>query len=222
MDDWVVTSVASPELLPNVGEPQWAIVLSFIARLVEALAWPGLLAVLVVIFYKHIIRVLQNLKSFKWGDAEATFGTELQEAREKAKGIEPVEQQIAAANEPRFKQLVEMAATSPTGAIIEAWKNVMDSIISLIQRSMIAPSTSTTTNAVSLINLLKKYSLLPPQEMAVLQDLRVLRNKAAHSNDGDISVDQARQYVMLADKLTDVMDAIAVNGTPDDGNQGGI
>ncbi|NIZ61840.1 hypothetical protein DL239_12740 [Sedimentitalea sp. CY04] len=45
--------------------------LDFLARLIEAAAWPGALVITALIFRKEIRDIAGNLRSLKWGDKEA-------------------------------------------------------------------------------------------------------------------------------------------------------
>lgn len=200
----IVTTIPSPQLAAE--QSPW---FDFIATMTQALAWPLLLLIVFFLLRNHIVAALKNMKTFKWGDAEATFDSGLREAKQTANTVEPPPEDAPAAPAARVVQLTEMAVTSPTGAIIEAWKGIMESMAYLLQRSFIAPPTSTRTNAISLINLIKQHGLLPSQEMNLLMDLRGLRNEAAHGGDG-ITVAQAQDYVRLADRLINAMDAITV------------
>lgn len=201
----IVTTIPSPQLATE--QSPW---FDFIAAMTQALAWPLLLLIAFLLLRNHIVAALKNMKTFKWGDAEATFDSGLREAKQTASTVEPPPEDAPAAPAARVVQLTEMAVTSPTGAIIEAWKGIMESMLDLLQRSLIAPPSSARTNAISLINLIRQHGLLPSQEMNLLMDLRGLRNEAAHGGAG-ITVAQAQDYVRLADRL---INAIAVVDAP--------
>lgn len=214
--DEIVDTAAIPLLVyPQTGTPWWETGLDFIASLAGSLAWPIVVLIVLLAFKEQLINALKNIRSFKFGDAEAVFGTELKEANEKAKAIETPTEQTAQTNAGRTAQLVDMAVVSPTGAIVEAWKDVLDAMTEVLQRATIViPDRPAPANALNLINHFKKYGLLPKAELDVLNDLRTLRNRAAHISDDTITTAQAQNYVRLADRVIDVMNSITVVPAP--------
>ncbi len=202
----MVTAVPSPELTLT-SPPHWTHVLDFIASITGSLAWPlGLLMGLLVL-REPLIAALSNIKSLRWGDAEATFDHGLREAKESARAIE-AESEGVVQPEP-VAGLEKVAETSPTGAIVDSWNAVLEAVEQLIQRSAIAPPTTSRTSAASLISMIAQYGLLPPQELHLLQELRALRNRAVHSSPQVITVRQAQEYVVLARRLIGALDAIS-------------
>lgn len=57
----------------------------------------------------------------------------------------------------------------------------------------------------NLFQYLSVRNLLPQDELDMFNELRILRNKAVHGGDETVTVDGARKYVNLADKLTDII-----------------
>lgn len=178
--------------------------LEFIARLMEAFAWPAVAIIFMVLFRGKLASVASNLRTFKWGDAEATFGEELRSAAENAKAIEPAPAPVAEDNRQRLSQLIEMAAISPTGAIIGAWKDMESAAWKLIEE-VSSPGETVSKGKLNLFQYLSVRNLLPSAELEMFNELRVLRNKAVHGGDESVTVDDARKYVRLADKLTDII-----------------
>lgn len=202
--DGIVEAVASPILVyPTNDISLW---LDFWSNLASSLAWPAVTLTLVLLFRANILFAFKNLKSLKWGDKEANFQTTLNEAEVTAMSFDPVEVEVAERNKARLVELVDTAAISPVGAIISAWKDVDATARSLLAKAGVSNRYRAPTPS-RLVSILAKSELLPQSELKMLDELRVLRNQAAHATDNEISVEQARRYVRLADRLVDFMNA---------------
>lgn len=179
--------------------------LDFVASLAASLAWPLIFLALALLFRPHITSALKQLRSLKWGDAEAVFEAELKGAVEASKAIHPPEAAVAEQNNDRLLKLIELAAASPSGAILEAWKDIENAVEAFVQQAGIPPPPNTRSSPQTWSRLFVQHRLLPTAETNMYEELRSLRNRAVHSRDEDITVDQARQYVRLADRFVDVL-----------------
>ena len=183
--------------------------LDFFANITASLAWPIVVLVIALKYRTHIVATLNNLKSVRFGGAEATFDRDLQQATEKAKALEPSSSEIEQANQDRTNELVKMSATSPSGAIIEAWKDVEQAAREMVESSGLPLNNLPSRPYYSLQVFLSKNALLPKAEIETFRELRMIRNRAAHPSEHDVTVDQARRYVLLADRLVDAIKTLA-------------
>ena len=213
MNNEVVDAVASPALWP---EPDylnpW---LDFAASAIGSISWPLLIVGLALLFRKPIVKLIGRIKSAEAGGAKLEFGEEVQDLADNAQRIEPADPEVSKANDPRLQELITMATASPTGAIVEAWKDVEAAARLLINRAKnhvtIATSASYNENmkrsvtALNTSRMLMNLGLLPPAEMNTYEELRTLRNKVAHETDQQVTPLSAAQYVRVADQLVDVI-----------------
>lgn len=213
MDTEIVDSIPSPTIWP---EPDylnpW---LDFFASAIGSVAWPVLVISLALLFRKPIIKLIGRMKSMEAAGAKAEFNEEVQDLADKAQKMEPADPEVAKANDPRLQELLTAATASPTGAIVEAWKDVDASARRLVERAMsampgvVAANYHETAlrrpNTLNTHRLLRQYGLLPPAEMSTYEELRVLRNKVAHETDQQVTPLAAAQYVRVADQLIDVI-----------------
>ena len=135
---------------------------------------------------------------------------ELNKATERAKAIEEPDPQTAKENNERVSELLDMAAASPTGAIIEAWKDIEQNARDLAEGSGLPLSSNPARPYFNLQNFLSENNLLPKAEIHTFRELRMIRNCAAHSSDSEITMDQAKRYVSLADRLIDAIRTSAI------------
>jgi hypothetical protein len=219
MENEIVDAIFSPILVAPAeaaaGTSWYEVLATFIASITGSLAWPVVLVILVFMFKEHIIKALKNLKSFKWGDAEAIFDT-VKAATEEAKAIDPVDTDVANANNEEFNALLEAAKHSPTGAIVDAWKMIDSLARQVVDNEMVRNKgvaagvnagrlAERPVSAMTTFRILANSNLLPGAELKILDYLREVRNRAAHVSDADIDVRTAEQYVRLADKLMDAL-----------------
>lgn len=103
-----------------------------------------------------------------------------------------------------------MAAVSPTGAIIEAWKEVEHAARKLAESSGLMLQNNSSRPYFNLQRALERDEQLPKAEIQTYRELRLIRNRAAHLREDQVTVEQARQYIRLADRLVDAMNTLVV------------
>ena len=205
------TEIENQEALAPAGiETELEVILDFIANIVASLAWPVIVLVIALSFRSHIVAAFNNLKSISYGGAKAVFEKELNKATERAKAIEEPDSQTAKENNERVGELLNMAAASPTGAIIEAWKDIEQNARDVAEGSGLPLGGNPARPYFNLQKFLSDNDLLPKAEINTFRELRMIRNRAAHSSDFEITVDQARRYVSLADRLIDAIKTSAI------------
>lgn len=192
----------------EISSPSWDALLDFFQNIVASTTWPLVTLVIALVYRKSILSALGKLKSLKIGDAEATFDREIKEVTESAKSLEPAPQNIAEINNQRILELIDMAAVSPTGAIVEAWKDIDKTAHVLAESSGLPLSSNKKRPYFNIQDFLDKNNLLPKAEIDTYRNLRMIRNRAAHSTDEEVTVQQARQYVRVADRLVDAMNTL--------------
>ncbi len=71
------------------------------------------------------------------------------------------------------------------------------------------------------VELIRQHNLLPPEAVSLLNDLRALRNVAVHPRDEGPppTAEQAREFVLLSQRLVQALDANAARPLPEDGSR---
>ena len=105
------------------------------------------------------------------------------------------------------QRLEELAAVSPRAAVVEAWREVERASLEAIERFKLAESPRSLNVMVSAYALLVNRGLLSEEMKALFDQLRTLRNRAAHGVDTSVSFSDAVEYVRLAAKLAAYLDA---------------
>jgi hypothetical protein len=176
-------------------------VLTFVAAIVKALAWPVAAIVIAVLFRKQLRALLERIRKGKIGPAEFEFEQEVKELVEQT----PAPLQLPT---PTAAPTVSLATNNPRAAILEAWLRVESSAHRLSYYSGSTPP-STSRNTTNILRSLGKTGLLSSDDIALFNDLRGLRNQAVHDVDFRPSPDSAIQYVQLADGLQDRLNRAA-------------
>lgn len=174
-------------------------------KLVEALAWPAAAIWLSFIFRSEIRKLLGRVSSLKYKDLEANFEKGLVAAEEEAKKALPEKAKIISGDEEpiyppphdsRYEQLLRIAEESPRAALLEAWVEVETSLSETAERFNINNSRRVPARKVviGLIDTGKFAKTIFP----LFEDLRVLRNEAAHAPQFVPTERQTKRYLQMA------------------------
>lgn len=181
--------------------------LTFISKITEALAWPLATVVILIALRKHLARLIPLLKRVKAGPLEAEFERELRDLRkEAAEELPPVTEAVAL--DPLDERLQKLAEINPRSAILEAWQQVeaaarKRSIELGIQT--IDPERRPRFDA---YRELARAKILNLEGLSIYQDLRALRNQAAHVDEFNPTKAAALDYIALSKRLI-----TQINGT---------
>lgn len=180
--------------------------LAFVASVISSLAWPMTTVVALILMRKQLIELIPGIRRLKYKDFEVDFGEKLQKIEESVRTIETpqsAKMQLPADVQPEplpqtqeelFNRLVGL---SPNAAILESWRNVERTLDFYFDfRGIERPRSAQTIGG-----HLDHDPNFPPQLVAAYQELRLLRNRAAHSTE-DLTAAHAKQFSALADKLT--------------------
>lgn len=181
-------------------------ILAFIASIINSLAWPVTALIALFLLRKQLMELIPGVRRLKWKDFEIDFGKELQKVEETVRTVKvppPTKMQLPADIQPaplpktQDELLERLAALSPNAAILESWRNVERTLDFYFKSRGIERPQSAQTIA----GHLDYDSNFPPQLVAAYQELRFLRNRAAHSRE-DLTAEHAKKFSAIADKLT--------------------
>ncbi|SRR5712691_11611465 len=181
-------------------------VLTFIVEIVKASAWP-LAALFIALQFRDQLRaLLARLKKGKVGPAEFEFEETVKTLKEEAAALPPgpVTAGVGAST-------VSLASSDPRAAIMNAWLEVETALARLAQTKGQVPL-SLPRSPVQAIRAVQKAQLIEPHHIALFNDLRGLRNQAAHELDFNPSTESVLTYVRLAKELSGVLDKAAEKG----------
>jgi hypothetical protein len=172
--------------------------LTFIAKIVEVIAWPLVVAWTLYLIRPHISKVLGYLRKIKIKDFEAEFGEGIRDARSEAEeaGLRPSKQNKVT-DDNNFMML---ATQFPALAIIESFKSLETVLNDMAQ----SPEFSSLTHSpYQIVGYLAQQGRIDKHTLSVYDRLRRLRNMAAHAKEIDVSPGEVIEFRELAVRLAD-------------------
>ena len=180
--------------------------LTFISNTIgQVISWPMAIIGVALLFHGPLSERLKDVKKIKTKYFEADFGETLEKVADQ---ITSAEAQIPTQQPPPRIEVEPMPKTHgellerltelmPNAAILESWRNVERTLdLYFVSRGIEKPKSGQ-----SILGHLDYDPNFPPQLVSAYQELRVLRNLAAHSND-NVSANQAHEFFALAARLT--------------------
>ena len=152
----------------------------------------------------QLIELIPQLKKLKYKELEMEFDHELetlskksQESRARVKVETPKEEE----DDYYLQRVKEL---SPRAAIMESWLSLESTAITTAQHFKITPEKKRINFHMAVKSLLKS-NVLTDQDVANINDLRALRNKAAHEIDFPITEDEAAKFMEIARDQADII-----------------
>ena len=177
-------------------------ILTFVSELVSALSWPLLILSLVWLLQKPLGNLIPFVDRVKYRDFEMQFARQIQTVKEEV----PVELKVGEEHIEEANKYIEIAETSPRAAISEAWRRIELTVIAKLKHLL--PDEEEKSGKLSVRYIEYSGALIPSAER-LLHDLYHLRNQAIHSPNFAISLDDALEYIHLANVLVKQIDAIS-------------
>ncbi|MGH6726851.1 MAG: DUF4145 domain-containing protein [Pseudolabrys sp.] len=168
-----------------------------IIQSVVSLAWPLAFVAAVWLFREKIAELLPRFRA-KYKDLELSF--RLDQAEKEAAALPPApastEAMPTAEERSKFDQIAEI---SPRAAILEVRSGIEEAVRSLaLNTKLLTPRVQ---SFLGLTRLLRSREVIDSQTSALLDDLRVVGNNAAHNPISEFTKEEALRYRKLADQV---------------------
>ena len=197
--------------------------LDFISSVIASLAWPVVTLIAVLVLRQPLARLLPTLRRAKYKGFDLEFGErldELEERADEARLPEPVEPPAWVHESPddwTFGDYIErLAPVSPRVAITEAWRHVELALKDAGARIGQPKS----QHLARVARELQSAGRLSRDAVSLVDDLRGLRNRAAHAREFDLEPEQALEFARLAERLIASINLDAAVGGDGEGNGG--
>ncbi|HPO12998.1 MAG TPA: DUF4145 domain-containing protein [Candidatus Hydrogenedentes bacterium] len=176
-------------------------ILTFVTEMVKSLAWPIASIAIILLLRRSLLTLIPNLKRLQYKEFAAEFDRDLKKADEQVAEINPppvreAEETPMGIPEPAAQKYRRLADASPKAAIIEAWRDVE---VALLDAAGVRDSEATLPRV---LDKLFREGKLDTGEKHFLEYMRMIRNKAAHATDLDLTADQAYRYAILTTQMT--------------------
>jgi hypothetical protein len=168
---------------------------SFI-NLVDIVAWP--LTLLIILYYlkDSLPGLFRRVTSLEVGSIKAEFDTGLKELGEIAET--PSAHRKNYLYDSKATQLQNLAKISPSGAVIDAWREVeLASISAALHNNLETRGPKGRVSGNAAVKSLTEAGVIDDKMAAIYQRLKNLRNSAVHDQ-GQISSAQAGEYGLVA------------------------
>lgn len=194
--------------------------LTFIVRIVEAIAWPVAVGLIFWALRGNIGGLIGKIRRFKWKDTEVAFSEELDRAEA---DLAPVALLPPVESSPELEKIAAEAQLPPTYIVQQAWLRVERAIDAatkdhakpsetsadrlrvkrVIDKAIKDRAISSETSAGRLLNNARRLLdlELSPEDGNLLKQLGTLRNEAVRSPEPNITVTDALRYKDLAEAL---------------------
>lgn len=174
--------------------------LTFIAEIIKAVAWPIAAIVLAVLYRASIVKLLERVKSAKGPGFEAEFGEQLSQIQREADEADlPPATTTPVASDDR----------PPPTRVFESWQSLEMLLNELYLKAKGSPPRTYSDLRGFFYELVDK-GRLQPQVKSIYNRLRIIRNRAVHPQAGDtpISEVEAKEYADLTARLVEELKAV--------------
>ncbi|MFL6586670.1 MAG: hypothetical protein ACJ8GV_07255 [Luteimonas sp.] len=144
-----------------------------------------------LIFRSEVRALLGRIRKGKVGSAEIEFAEEVRELTVEAARALPAPPAPSSAT-------ISLSATNPRAAILEAWLHLE----AVARKAAFGVNEFAGRTAISTGHTLAKSGLLNPEEVAIFDQLRSLRNQATHDPEFSPKPESVLEYTQLAGALS--------------------
>ena len=180
--------------------------LTFLSAVIKALAWPSAVIIAVFVLKSSLGDLLRSLGSrlekAKGAGIELTFGKAIDEVEETLPVVK-VDEVSAPISPKKIEAVSELSQLPPAYIVSQAWLRLEQTIRDAVETpTTISPHTRRSSYRVmDALNLARSQELINSDELPAVEQLRALRNQAAHSVDPGITLTDALRYHDIANAL---------------------
>lgn len=178
--------------------------LSFIAKIIESLAWPASVVIVVAMLKEGIVNLLPKLRQLKYKDLQLEFD----------ESVRKIETQAEAANLPLLEtttgheqlrkdkeSLFNLAQSYPRAALFEAWVKLEVAIGQGLRNAQVITDGEKRTAKYQPFEGAKVLFAEHPKQFQYFGTLRNLRNKVAHGEVDAITINSACAFIEMSFRL---------------------
>ena len=180
---------------------------TFIAEIVNSVAWPLVVIFIVYQLKDRIAELLPRLKKLKHKDTELEFEERLNDLANESN----IQQDNSIKKTPEFNEqfnfLLKLAEISPRSAVIESFRILEIKAAKTIARTYEGWEKKKIINPIEIQKLLKN-KILDSHQFHQYCELRHLRNQAAHIDDYNLKGMHVEAYIDIALSLVNYLENI--------------
>ena len=177
--------------------------MELVVNLIVGIAWPVAVVWIAYVFKGELKSLLRRVSQLKYKDLEAQFGAGLALAESEVSSLQAAP---PAAPRPellsKLESLRRISDVSPRAAILEAWVLVEDAAG---RSGFVQGASIPRINPHLYVEELVRLGKLPAGNDSLLDQMRKLRNQAAHMPDFTVDQDEADRYLQLATRMSELI-----------------
>ncbi|MBB1467197.1 hypothetical protein H5232_01785 [Pseudoalteromonas sp. SG41-5] len=183
--------------------------LTFISKVIDAIAWPTVILILGIVFRRSVSDLFPFLRKIKAGPVEAEFGAEarklLEESKEIIAGSGAKEGKISSEEQEADVALAKIyiAKHDPTKMILEGWRNVDGALFRFGKDAGIIVDPMDSTNNV--YTRVITTDLLEPETKKLVIEIYEMRNRVAQANLKP-SLSAAKDYILAVEQIVKLIE----------------
>lgn len=172
--------------------------------LLTGIAWPVAVVWIAYLFKGELRSLLHRMSQLKYKDVEAKFETGLAEAEARVSTIEQITPSALPHPEitSKLELLRRIADVSPRAAIMEAWVLIEEAAG---KSGFVQGAATPRVNPHLFVEELVRRGKLPKGSDSLLDQMRKLRNQAAHLPEFSVNQDEADRYLQLAARMSELI-----------------
>ncbi len=172
---------------------------ALVTGLVQALAWPVTVLVVVFLLRSPISELLLRLRSLEHGDTRLNFQEELHAISKQAEVA--ATPSAAGVQDDALDALRALAKTAPRQTVLNAWNPLLDAAIELARGQRMQLTDLEIKTPKFLAQRLKSAGLIDAQTCDAFVSMRLLRNKVAHAEAMPVTTKDALAFVDMVASL---------------------
>jgi hypothetical protein len=174
---------------------------TLVAELAKALAWPVSAVILALLARKPLVNLISLVQRLKFKDLELEFGQRVRDLRAVAEAqVRPAGAPPSPVLDERF---LKLADASPRAVVLEAWRELEAAALAAAHRAKLPMTPQEQRSGTGLIQALRLGDLIKTDTAHIMQDLRGLRNQAAHAPEFALDRDAALNYAEVAMRIVE-------------------
>ncbi len=178
--------------------------LEFIAKIIESIAWPISIILLMLILKNPIRKLIPLLSKLKYKDIEMQFGRDISRLSEKV-NYELSEVPNRPETDDLRDRVLKLIQVSPKSAIIEVWRSMESCIIEKSTKNNLDLDRNLLRKPIKLAETLLRKYLINESQFVIIEDMRKLRNEVVHYDKKEITAENAIEYLESGIKLISSM-----------------
>lgn len=182
-------------------------------KLIDAVIWPFVALVALMMFRRPILAVLPKLKKLKYKEFEADFSETLRQMKQSETGRPPaaatMDSLVAA---PGFysEKIAEFEGMAPNAVVIDSWRILDQAAREMIIRRNFKLPDGGEAPYKAVEQVIAASGLVAEDDMKKFGELRRLRNKIVHADGYEIDRQQAEDYRNICAALVSEFERLSV------------